>query len=292
MDAEWLLKISPSPRIAGDAASPGRWVEAMRVIYEHELVLFEDASYEVEVEGVKFPCPAGSFIIVPPARRHITRELSGLPGHRYWIHFDWLHSGPISGRPVMTYCPATPDSSLFRLPPDFVPKGIFNGHIRSLPNALELFHRVEELFNSGSGRERLLSRACLLELLLELLAPDSTEAIGEAPSSRIASKIRETLAGLASLPARENLSIQRTLEESGLSYAHQCRLFKGQYGISPVQYVAELRMTRIKALLRDTALSVSQIADMEGFDNLGYFSRLFRKHAGTSPTAYRQASRK
>ena len=74
-----------------------------------------------------------------------------------------------------------------------------------------------------------------------------------------------------------------------MSYAHQCRLFKRQYGIAPVQYVAELRMTRIKAMLRDTSLGISQIAEMEGYENLGYFSRLFRRHSGMSPSEYRKS---
>jgi len=75
-----------------------------------------------------------------------------------------------------------------------------------------------------------------------------------------------------------------------MSYAHQCRVFKSRYGISPLKYVNELRMTRIKGLLRDTSLPVSEIAALSGFENLGYFSRFFKRSAGMSPRDYRRGS--
>jgi AraC-like DNA-binding protein len=40
-------------------------------------------------------------------------------------------------------------------------------------------------------------------------------------------------------------------------------------------------------LLRDTDYPISTIAEMLGYDNLGYFSQVFRKHVGLSPRDYR-----
>ncbi|MFA6101661.1 MAG: helix-turn-helix transcriptional regulator [Victivallaceae bacterium] len=284
---DWLYRISPCLRIAGNAPTQSGWVEAMRYIYEHELVLFEHSDYAVEIETEKIECPAGSYIIVPPGRRHISRETAGRPGHRYWVHFDWLFSGDSAHLPVMTYCPARPQEHLFRPAPDLVPSQILHGTVRNLNTTLELFRRIENLFNFGSGQEKMVSRGIFLELLLDLLCPENETRTPEDAAVRLASKIRRQLSRFADRQVSATGSIQDFLQESGISYAHQCRIFKQCYGISPLQYVTELRMTRVKNLLRDTSCSVSEIAGMVGFDNLGYFSRVFRKSTGLTPREYR-----
>ncbi len=287
---DWLYRISPCLRIVGNAPAQSGWVEAMRYIYEHELVLFEHSDYFVEIETEKIVCPAGSYIIVPPGRRHISRETANRPGHRYWVHFDWLYSGDSAHLPVMTYCPARPQEHLFRHAPDLAPPQILHGMVRNLNTTLELFRRVENLFNFGSGHEKMVSRGIFLELLLDLLCPENKTRTPEAATVRLASKIRRQLSRFADKAVSSTGSIQDFLQESGISYAHQCRIFKQSYGISPLQYVTEQRMTRVKNLLRDTDCPVSAIAEMVGYDQLGYFSRVFKKSTGLTPREYRNYS--
>jgi len=286
---DWLYRISPCLRIVGNAPTQPGWVEAMRYIYEHELVFFDGTDYVLEIGTEKYECPAGSFIIVPPGLRHISRAMSNRSGHRYWIHFDWSYCGEASQLPVMTYCPARPREDLFRHAPDFIPVEILRGQIRNWNGALEMFRRIENLFNQGDGREKAVSRGVFLELLLELLCPESEVRTEESTASRLASRIRRQLHEFSDQPLRDAMPIREYLEKSGLSYAHQCRIFKQAYGISPLQYVNELRMIRIKNLLQDTSLCISEIADLAGYDNLGYFSRMFKNYTHLSPTAYRQS---
>ena len=261
----------------------------MRYIYEHELVIFESCDFVTETETEKIPCPAGSFIIVPPGIRHISRSLGMQSGYRYWVHFDWQYVDDSTHLPVMTYCPARPHEELFRHAPEWVPKTILYGKIRSLNTILELFRRIESRFNSGDGREKMICRGLFLELLLELLSPENETRQEEKVAVRLASQIRRRLHKLSEQPLNQADPIRAYLERSGLSYAHQCRTFKQSYGISPLQYVNELRLVRIKNLLQDTALSVSEIADLSGYDNLGYFSRMFKKNTGLSPRDFRNS---
>ena len=60
--------------------------------------------------------------------------------------------------------------------------------------------------------------------------------------------------------------------------------------MSPVNYLIELRLNRAKELLKYTPLPVNEIALSVGIANPYYFSRLFKKHTGTSPTEYRKES--
>ncbi|MBN2643044.1 MAG: helix-turn-helix transcriptional regulator [Victivallales bacterium] len=285
---DWLYRISPCLRIVGNAPTHFGWLEAMRYIYEHELVLFADNTYTLDIDGEKIECPPASFIIVPPGRRHVSRESGGRSGHRYWIHFDWLYAGDIADTPVMTYCPAKPEEKYFRYAPDFVPRYILHGKVNNWHTVMELFQRLENRFNNGGAREQMSCRGLLLEMLLELLTSEKEIASHANTVERQASKIRQRLYTLSDMPLNQTPPLREYLEQAGQSYAHQCRMFKQAYGIPPLQYVHELRMTRIKGLLRDTRMSISEIADMSGYDNLGYFSRMFKKSTGLSPRDFRK----
>lgn len=90
---------------------------------------------------------------------------------------------------------------------------------------------------------------------------------------------------------RKTLSAPLTLEEyarsAGFSVSQFSHLFKKHYGTSPMAYFIELRIQRAKELLDSTGLSVKEVAWELGFDDQLYFSRIFKKVSGISPTTYR-----
>jgi AraC family transcriptional regulator len=74
-----------------------------------------------------------------------------------------------------------------------------------------------------------------------------------------------------------------------LSKFHFLRLFKQAYGVSPYQYIQELRLTKARALLSGTTMAVAEIAAFLGFDNPQSFSRLFFQRMGIYPALFRAA---
>lgn len=72
-----------------------------------------------------------------------------------------------------------------------------------------------------------------------------------------------------------------------LSKFHFLRLFKQAYGVSPYQYIQELRLTKARQLLSGTSMGVAEIAAFLGFDNPQSFSRLFFQRMGVSPAPFR-----
>jgi AraC-like DNA-binding protein/quercetin dioxygenase-like cupin family protein len=89
----------------------------------------------------------------------------------------------------------------------------------------------------------------------------------------------------------ERLDRHVTLEElarhTGVSRQHLIYLFKRETGLSPIEYFLRLKMQKAGQLLHLTNLSVKEVAAAVGIDDPYYFSRLFRKRMGCSPSSFR-----
>ena len=64
--------------------------------------------------------------------------------------------------------------------------------------------------------------------------------------------------------------------------------FKKEIGMSPMEYLIDIRIKESKILLRTTNYSISQVADIVGCTTPTYFSKQFRESTGISPTDYRE----
>lgn len=88
----------------------------------------------------------------------------------------------------------------------------------------------------------------------------------------------------------QNFQQNTTLEQLGAQFNlnpfYLQKQFKRYVGQTPSEYVIYLRITRAKELLRNTQKTIGEIATEVGIDNLGYFTRLFKKQEGMTPRDY------
>lgn len=66
--------------------------------------------------------------------------------------------------------------------------------------------------------------------------------------------------------------------------------FKADYKKTPVEYITQLRINKAKELLINSDLSVASIAEACGYDNVYYFSNIFKRHEKLSPLKFRQST--
>ena len=90
----------------------------------------------------------------------------------------------------------------------------------------------------------------------------------------------------------EDISVTKLAETFFLNKHYIAHVFKEETGYSPMDYVISLRMNRAKALLAETARSISEIAVECGYTDFNHFSKLFKKYAGMSPSRFRKTSGK
>lgn len=86
---------------------------------------------------------------------------------------------------------------------------------------------------------------------------------------------------------REEVNLEKYAEIAHLSLGRFSHLFTKKAGISPYKYVLSLRIEEAKELLMFSSMSVSEVAASIGIAESSYFSRIFRKCTGYSPTEYR-----
>ena len=65
------------------------------------------------------------------------------------------------------------------------------------------------------------------------------------------------------------------------------REYKKRYGITIIQYLTSLRVSKAKLDLRFTNMSIEEIAVECGFSNASYFGKIFRKYESMTPSEYR-----
>jgi transcriptional regulator GlxA family with amidase domain len=88
--------------------------------------------------------------------------------------------------------------------------------------------------------------------------------------------------------SHEDWPVKRLAQVSGVSEAHFARSFKQAFGVPPHRYLLSRRIEQATTMLRDTELSITEIAFHTGWGSLGTFGRTFRDVTGESPAALRE----
>ena len=69
-------------------------------------------------------------------------------------------------------------------------------------------------------------------------------------------------------------------------HSNFAKVFRDAYGVSPKQYLTQLRMERARELILSNRYTVSQIAQMTGYGEIYHFSKAFKQENGVTPTEY------
>ncbi|MDD6072152.1 MAG: AraC family transcriptional regulator [Clostridiales bacterium] len=86
----------------------------------------------------------------------------------------------------------------------------------------------------------------------------------------------------------EDISIEEYAKTHNMSTSWFIRNFKQYTGSTPMQYILSIRIYNAESLLKSNLYNVTEIARIVGYDNPLYFSRIFKKVKGLSPSEYRK----
>lgn len=129
----------------------------------------------------------------------------------------------------------------------------------------------------------------ITEALLNVLWQYMTSWISQPMKNTLVEQFERYLAQNIST---KHFSITEALNRIPMSQDHFRRLFKQQTNRTPLEYLTTLRINHAKRLLTNDYLQIKQVADLVGFEDPYYFSRLFAKTTGKSPTEWRNPNDK
>jgi YesN/AraC family two-component response regulator len=87
---------------------------------------------------------------------------------------------------------------------------------------------------------------------------------------------------------KHDTSLEGVSEYIGMSYCHLSVIFKRVTGKTFMEYLTQLRIEKAKNLILSTNMLFYEIADAVGYESPTYFSEVFKKRIGMSPTGYRK----
>ena len=138
------------------------------------------------------------------------------------------------------------------------------------------------LFQEGGKADLLALKQWLVAVCLRICG-----YMSQRRSSMASTLVEKTKRYISEHFANSDISVERVCEHLHISQSYFSSIFKQDTGKSFVQYLTDLRMDRAAALLRETDEKTYTIAQQVGYDEPNYFSYVFKRKFGVSPSQYR-----
>jgi AraC-like DNA-binding protein len=162
-----------------------------------------------------------------------------------------------------------------------------HGALWTLPVETPVIQRLIGLGGAGGRREMeqpaFVGYQLVAELLSALLA-----VMGQATGASAGSDLLRRVRACVKNGAHGPLQVGELALMVGVTREHLTRVFRHQLGMTPAQYLARQRMLQACDWLRDTPLSVKEVAFRLGFSAPHHLVRMFRRVLGTTPRQFRE----
>lgn len=285
----FLNSINPYIRLAYyHTMKPGLYLQP-RVIYDYEIVYIKSGSATITIENNAYEASAGDFFFFRPGKRHsiLVHDTPLVQPH---IHFDFIYQRGDSSDVTISFLPldkfTNEQKALIR--PDIAPLFFKDFpdriHLRNTQLMELLLFDVIFAYEKPVQFNELRLKLLFFRLLDQLFSEISM--LRARTKQRSSVQAKDIRLYLEQHPARritlDDLSRAFHLEKSSIS-----RIFQAYYKTSPIHYHLLFRIDRAKSMIRNTNLSLSKIAEQNGFSSLQSFSRAFKREEGVMPSALR-----
>jgi AraC-like DNA-binding protein len=165
-------------------------------------------------------------------------------------------------------------------------------HLANNREALHLLEHLEEERNAQRPGWKLWATSHFLQFL-HLVADETLAQLRDSSSGRGTTRAQQHVARLLEMVEQnlsEELSISRCAQEMRLNADYLGRVFRDMVGVSFGRFVLDRRLLLAKSLLLEGDTSIKEVAAAVGFGDPLYFSRMFHKRIGVSPTEFAERS--
>jgi transcriptional regulator, AraC family len=233
-----------------------------------ELFYVVDGKGEFNIQGQRFPVKPNDFVIINPQVEHTELSSPDEP-------LEYIVLG-INGLSFSNLTPVSEGGHPF---------SFFNLRDEQKDILRYLNAMVQEATSQSMSYE-LVCHNLLEILLIKILRHQHFDL--EVGKQSKATKDISFIKHYLETYYHESIQLEDLASMTHLSRFYISHSFKKEIGMSPMEYLIDIRIKESKILLRTTNYSISQVADIVGFTTPTYFSKQFRKSTGISPTDYRE----
>ena len=168
------------------------------------------------------------------------------------------------------------------------PQTILPGKHSRLQERIQLFEEIYQKFAMGYIQEYMAyASLCLYQLLGSFVYLEQYCYTMHTPQTKEVSFATRVIHYMQENLQRD-LELKQLADNFKYSPSHFSVLFQKETGVSPINYFIRLKMQKACQYLELSRMKIFEISQMLGFDEPAYFSRLFTKVIGMTPTAYRK----
>ena len=226
-----------------------------RTVNFYELGYYTEGGGTIYVDGEAYSVRSGDVRFTKPG----SIANSAPPYRCYTLLFDFGESGVIYENQILDnilpYCRSGGEYAYF-------------------------FEEIMKSCLSNDPAEKLRGNALLMQLLYALYSDQNSEKVSSGAVQRCKKYMEENYT--------EEITLQTLGELTGYSHIHIMRLFKREVGVTPHQWLTEIRINHAKAWLSDGNATLEEIAERCGFSSPSHFKILFKNVTGFTPGAYRR----
>ncbi|WP_346353158.1 AraC family transcriptional regulator [Azotosporobacter soli] len=150
-------------------------------------------------------------------------------------------------------------------------------------------HHIIKIFCTGTKNDKSINCDIVIESFQYFLSSSSFEG-NEGDLNTSTQMCRKAVELMRS--SAHNMTVDKLAKTLGVSRSYLTVKFTNEVGVSPSQFLIQIRMENAKKLLAETDMNVSQVASTLGYTDVFYFSRLFRKRENLTPTQYKKLTHK
>lgn len=233
---------------------------------DFQLLYIAAGKAHFHIDGEEKIVTAGHMVLYRPKEMQKYEYYGEEQTESYWVHF----TGSDVTNILRSYG-LTKDKKVFYCGSDLEYKNHFRSMIKELQMCKDDYPEMLEIH--------------LRQIFIKLHRYFNT--ISRVDNSQIAEDIDKAMLYFAE-HYNEDICIEDYAKEHLMSTSWFIRNFKQYTGSTPMQYILSKRIHNAETLLENEHYSITEISNIIGYDNPLYFSRIFKKIKGISPTEYRK----
>ena len=239
--------------------------ESGRVLHEYQLNYITEGAGIFENQYGKFQVKPGSIMLIFPNQWHRYRPVKKTGWIENYVGFNGRIADELLKNPV------------FSISQPVIQCGIKE-------EVIDTYLKINDLVEKERPGFQQIASGMLVKLLGYIISFEKQKGF----SGKQIAKVIEQVRFLMRQNTEQEFNLEELAHQYNVGYSYFRKMFKKYTGVSPGQYHLQLRIIRAKEMLVSTEKSIKEISLELGFQTIHYFSLLFKKKVGMTPSEFRK----